>query len=122
MDNLLTRAQASMALGGPPPPWKVVGQMSIEIPGGDEFHLETNRGHVNSWTRQRICDGVNLLPELVTEIEKLRAALINLVRAHNGYQHEMGPCICAAHEDAREALRTTSSAGDGIQGTTDNAK
>ena len=31
-------------------------------------------------------------------------ALYDLVRAHNGYQHGMGPCICAAHENARKLL------------------
>lgn len=31
-------------------------------------------------------------------------ALYDLVRSHNGYQHGMGPCICAAHENARKLL------------------
>lgn len=37
-------------------------------------------------------------------IDTYRQALYDLVRAHNGYQHGMGPCICAAHENARNLL------------------
>lgn len=39
--------------------------------------------------------------------DRLREALYNLVRAHNGYQHGVGACICAAHEDARKLLNIT---------------
>jgi hypothetical protein len=35
---------------------------------------------------------------------EMRAALYAMVTAHNGYRQGMGPCICAAHEDARRVL------------------
>ena len=35
-------------------------------------------------------------------IQTLRAALVNLLSSHS---HEIGPCLCAAHEAARAALK-----------------
>jgi hypothetical protein len=52
------------------------------------------------------------LRQAADTIERLRAALTNLVSAHNGYDHGMGPCICAAHEDARDALSSALGATD----------
>jgi len=41
------------------------------------------------------------------ELAEALRALHGLVTAHNGYQHGMGPCICAAHEEARRVLGIT---------------
>jgi len=38
------------------------------------------------------------------EIKRLRTALANLVSSHDGYSMGVGPCICAAHEDASALL------------------
>lgn len=38
------------------------------------------------------------------ELAEALRALHGLVTAHNGYQHGMGPCVCAAHEEARRVL------------------
>jgi len=78
MDDVVQRAKESMRLGGPPAPWRVIGQASIQTADGQEMIFESYwdgkpHGWINEWTRQRICDGVNLLPELVAEIEQLRA-------------------------------------------------
>ena len=66
-----------MSSGGPPAPWEVVGNTSIRAADGQEMIFSTYwngkpHGGVNDWTRQRICDGINLLPELVAEIERLQ--------------------------------------------------
>lgn len=84
MDELLDRAKKSMVLGGPPAPWSVVGQTSIRTADGQEMIFESywnGKPHsgINPWTRQRICDGINLLPELVTEIERLRGLLSEFI-------------------------------------------
>lgn len=42
--------------------------------------------------------------EVMRVLKLHRRALYELVRAHNGYQMGAGPCICAAHEDARRLL------------------
>jgi hypothetical protein len=40
-------------------------------------------------------------------IRKLREALAALVSKHEGWQHGMGPCVCAEHQRARELLDLT---------------
>lgn len=40
-------------------------------------------------------------------IAELENALRELVRSHHGYAMGLGPCICAAHEDARRLLGMT---------------
>lgn len=42
--------------------------------------------------------------QIEVELAEALRALHDLVRAHNGYQHGMGPCVCAAHENARKVL------------------
>lgn len=38
------------------------------------------------------------------DAQLLLEALRGMVTAHDGYRHGLGPCICAAHEAAREAI------------------
>lgn len=38
------------------------------------------------------------------DYDDLRRALWDLLRSHNGYHNGVGPCICAAHENARKVL------------------
>lgn len=92
MSTLLERAKTSMALGGPPAPWEVVGNTSIRTADGQEMIFESywnGKPHsaINEWTRQRICDAINLLPELVVEVELLEAKRkqlkADLVAVHN---------------------------------------
>lgn len=40
-------------------------------------------------------------------IAELGKALVDLVTGHNGYHLGAGPCICAAHEEARRVLGMT---------------
>jgi len=40
-----------------------------------------------------------------------REALRDLVSAHDGYRHGVGPCVCAAHEAARTALARCAGGG-----------
>jgi hypothetical protein len=78
-EELIQCAKESIASGGPPLPWKTVGMTSIRAGDGQEMLFEATHdgkptGWINDWTRQRICDAVNLLPLLVEEIERLRKA------------------------------------------------
>lgn len=40
------------------------------------------------------------------EIERLRDVLARLSNRHAGYEQAMGPCICDAHVEARDLLRS----------------
>jgi hypothetical protein len=76
-DELLERAKRARDLGGPPIPWKPIGTSSIQCADGQEMIFQTYRdgramGGVNDWSRERICEAVTLLPELIAEIERLR--------------------------------------------------
>jgi hypothetical protein len=42
--------------------------------------------------------------DVCNQLRATRMALYELVTAHNGYRHGVGPCICAAHEEARKLL------------------
>lgn len=95
--QLLDRARESMGLGGPPAPWEVIGQTSIRTADGQEMIFESYRNGkphsgINSWTRQRICDGINLLPELVAEIERL-TAVATAARALVQSAHDSSPAM-----------------------------
>ena len=50
---------------------------------------------------------VYLASDVDARIAKLEKALYALVTSHNGYRHGVGPCICAAHEEARKVLGIT---------------
>lgn len=54
---------------------------------------------------ERVTEMVSELDAKDQEITRLRKALSDLVLSHNGYQHGLGLCICAAHEGARLLLR-----------------
>jgi len=71
LTNLVTKAKACMALYGPKPPWRIVGMSSIDTQNG-EACLTVEGSWINDDVRQRICESVNLLPELVGEIERLK--------------------------------------------------
>ena len=43
----------------------------------------------------------------VARIAELEKAMVDLVTSHNGYNKGLGPCICAAHEEARRVLGMT---------------
>lgn len=48
-----------------------------------------------------------LASDVDARIAELEKALVNLVVAHNGYHLGAGPCICAAHEEARRVTGMT---------------
>jgi hypothetical protein len=48
-----------------------------------------------------------LASEVDARIAELEKALVDLVTGHNGYHQGVGPCICAAHEEARRVLGMT---------------
>lgn len=47
---------------------------------------------------------IEILKQRCVELEK---ALVDLATSHNGYSKGLGPCICAAHEEARRVLGMT---------------
>jgi len=49
-----------------------------------------------------------LLNESEARIAQLEKALRDLISAHDGYVHGVGPCICAAHEKARSLMESKS--------------
>jgi hypothetical protein len=48
--------------------------------------------------------GYYLASDADVRIKELETALLDLLRAHNGYHQGVGPCICAAHENARKVI------------------
>lgn len=73
-----------MALYGPKPPWRIVGISSIDTQNG-EACLTIEGSWVNDDVRKRICESVNLLPELVAEIERLERWNTSLQNNLNAY-------------------------------------
>lgn len=73
--ELVERLRAIDRSGGPDPPWEAVGSTSIRTPGRDMFLLTESNDFTNPWTRQKICDAINLVGEAASTLTALLAAL-----------------------------------------------
>jgi len=78
-----------------------------ESDDGEWVRYEEAGPHIER-LRDCVQEQTDLIEERDVRILRLRKALNDLVTAHNGYQHGMGPCICVAHENARKVLSTFS--------------
>ena len=85
--ELVERLRAIDRSGGPDPPWEAVGSTSIRTPGRDMFLLTESNDFTNPWTRQKICDAINLVGEAASTLTALLAALQESER-------ETAACIC----------------------------
>ena len=54
--------------------------------------------------RDEIIEAEAQLAALQGERDRYRAALMALSNQHEGYVHGVGPCVCAAHIEARKLL------------------
>ncbi len=75
--------------------------------GAGVYGAEAHAGFAFGWRSALRAAGEtakDALDSQAKEIERLKAALANLIHAHNGYSKGAGPCVCAAHDEAREVL------------------